>query len=157
MSRRGLAGLIILISLFCVPVSGESITGDWQLAIRIGGETKPEDTFRYKGDLGLSVLGLIIGDAMLVVPLLPPEDSWKLDLLLGVPNAAAPVSLAGAMVSTGLSCRIGYTLRSGNILSLRLGAGFPFFFEEDRRIIRETKLPLGLWPDVGLEFRRGRE
>lgn len=157
MSRRGLVGLIVLISLSCLPVWGETLTADWQLALRIGGETEHQGPVRYKGDLGISLLGLIVGDVLLVVPLLPPEDSWKLDLLFGVPNAAAPVTMEGAMVSTGLSCRIGHTLRSGNILSLRLGAGFPFFFEEGRPIIRETQVPLGLWPDIGVEFRRRRE
>ncbi len=155
MAPRHWAAPFCLLLLLTVPTTllGLSITADWALSLRLGAETELGNRTRLKGDFGASLLGLVVADALLVVPLMEPAEPWNLDLLLGIPNAAAPVTFAGGMVSVGGSIRVGRRLRTGNRLSLRLGGGYPFFFEPNRPVMRDTNLPLNLWPDIGLELR----
>ena len=127
------------------------VMADWQLGVRFGVEAPLSARLSARADLGISMFGLITGDALLGVALVEPSGPAAVLLLLGVPNAGAPVTFAGAMMSVGgtiqPSVRVGERCRLG----LRIGAGFPFFFEANRPVVRETNLPLGLWPDAGID------
>ena len=128
------------------------IMADWQLGLRFGVEAPLSARFSARGDLGLSMLGLILGDALLGVSLVDPEAPVDVQVLLGVPNAGAPVTFAGAMVSLGGALRPSVRVGECCRLGLRIGAGYPFFFEPGRPVVRETNLPLGLWPDAGIDI-----
>ncbi len=121
---------------------------DWMLSIRGGIEHRFHPHLGVKGDLGVSVMGLLAADAFLVVYTLPPESSFRLNLLLGVPNTGAPLTFSAAMVSFGGSILFGFHLTENVIMDIRLGAGFPLFFEEGKKTIRDINFPLDLWPDL---------
>lgn len=83
---------------------------------------------------------------------LDPSVPVNVQILLGVPNAAAAMTLAGAMVSVGGTLRPSVEVGTRCRLGIRIGAGFPVFLERDRPVVRETNLPLGLWPDAGIDI-----
>lgn len=128
------------------------VTADWQLGVRFGVEAPLSPRLSARGDLGLSMLGLILGDALVGVSLFDPSAPVNVQILIGVPNAAAAMTLAGAMASVGGTLRPSVEVGTRCRLGIRIGAGFPFFFERDRPVVRETNLPLGLWPDAGIDI-----
>lgn len=144
--------LLLILALPC-SIPGLSITADWTLGVRLGEETELCDWARFKVDIGASLFGLVVADALLVLPLIEPKQFWNVDLLIGIPNAATPVTFPGGMFSIGASVRIGCRMPSKHRLSLRIGAGYPFFLEPGRPVIRDTNLPVDFWPDLALEYR----
>lgn len=123
------------------------LSADWMAGVRGGIEHRGDPGIGMQADLGITPFGLFTADLFFALDLLEPENPYRFDLLLGVPNAAMPVTtIRAGMVSLGGSLRFGFDLTETVGLSFRLGAGFPFFFEEDKDIIRDTHLPL--WPDV---------
>jgi hypothetical protein len=127
---------------------------DWMLSISGGIEHRFNPKLGVKGDLGVSVMGLLTADAFAVAYFLPPESDFRLNLLIGVPNAGVPLSFTAAMVSFGLSIQFGFHLTENVLMDIRLGAGFPLFFEEGKEVIRDIAFPLDLWPDftISVDF-----
>jgi hypothetical protein len=121
---------------------------DWMLSVRGGIEHRLDSRLGFKGDLGVSIMGLLTADAFFVAYFLPPESDFRLNLLIGVPNAGVPLSFTAAMVSFGGSLQFGFHLTENVLMDIRLGAGFPLFFEEDKDVIRDIAFPLDLWPDL---------
>ena len=92
---------------------------DWMLSVRGGIEHRFHPHLGVKGDLGVSLMGLVAADAFLVVYILPPESSWRLNLLLGVPNTAVPMTFNAAMVSFGGSILFGFHLTDSVLMDIR--------------------------------------
>jgi hypothetical protein len=127
---------------------------DWMLSVRGGLEHRLDSRLGFKGDLGVSIMGLLTADAFFVAYFLPPESNFRLNLLIGVPNAGVPLSFTAGMVSFGGSIQFGFHLTENVLMDIRLGAGFPLFFEEDKDVIRDIPFPLDLWPDftISVDF-----
>lgn len=135
-------------NLFCLDLG-------WQLDIRCGIEHKFNSHLGMKSDIGLAFPGILVADAFLVVYLLPDSYRWHVNICTGVPNASVPLGANAVMVSLGGSLLVRYRITERRSMNLRLGEGFPLFFEKDKDIIRNINLPLGLWPDItlGLAFK----
>jgi hypothetical protein len=86
---------------------------DWMLSVRGGIEHRFHPHLGVKGDLGVSVMGLL-----------------------------------AAMTSFGGSILFGFHLTENVLMDIRLGAGFPLFFEAGKETIRDVNFPLDLWPDL---------
>ncbi|MBA7474407.1 hypothetical protein ES707_09759 [subsurface metagenome] len=129
---------------------------EWGLALQAGFEYRGSGFTGVKADLGLSLFGLLVCDFFTVIYLLPRDNPFRLNLLAGIPTAAVPLSFNAAMVSFGGSVVLGYNLSDYLSLDLRLGAGFPLFFEKDKEMIRDIGFPLELWPDavISLNFKQ---
>jgi hypothetical protein len=145
------ATVILLVAALAPPArSCETrihLSADWMAGVRGGIEHRGDPGIGVQADLGITPFGLFTADLFFALDLLEPETPYRFDLLLGVPNAAMPVTtIRAGMVSLGGSLRFGFDLTETVGLSFRLGAGFPFFFEEDKDVIRDT--PMTLWPDV---------
>lgn len=157
MGRRILVlELLFLLGSFQVSALPVDVTVDWQLSLRIGTERPVGERVDFRYDAGISCLGLVVFDVLVVKPIWQPAEGPRLDLIAGVPNAGFPVNLTGAMVSVGGGCRLGWQVSRERWLSLRLGAGYPFFFEPGKPVVRDVHFPLGLWPDLALEFRHDK-
>jgi len=133
-----------------------SATLDWEFALQAGFEYRGPGFTGVKADLGVSLLGLLVWDVFTVIYLLPRDNPFRLDLLAGIPTAAIPLSFNAAMVSFGGSVVVGYNLSDSLCLDLRVGEGFPLFFEKDKEMIRDIHFPLDLWPDaaISLNFKK---
>ena len=133
-----------------------SATLDWAFALQAGFEYRGPGFTGVKADLGVSLFGLLVWDLFTVIYLLPRDNPFRLNLLVGIPTAAIPLSFNAAMVSFGGSVVLGYNLSDSVSLDLRLGAGFPLFFEKDKEMIRDIHFPLDLWPDgaISLNFKQ---
>ena len=129
---------------------------EWAFALQAGFEYRGSDFTGVKADLGLSLFGVLVWDFFAVIYLFPQDNPFRLNLLAGIPTAAVPLSFNAAMVSFGGSVVLGYSLSDSLFLDLRLGAGFPLFFEKDKEMIRDIHFPLDLWPDVviSLNFKQ---
>jgi len=129
--------------LFCTGVN-------LQLGAFAGMEHRYNDHIGFRGDIGLAVFGLVLFDALLLFYFLPDNYRWQFGLAAGIPNAGMPLSLNAGMVSTGGSVFTRFKANKKLNIDFRIGAGFPFFFEKDRDIIRDINFPLNLWPDLFL-------
>ncbi len=153
----------ILTLLLLLTVAGKSFSSDnlicvsldWQLSVRGGIEHKFNHRLGIKSDIGISFLGILNADALLVVYLLPEKFRWELNICAGIPNIAAPITFEGAMISLGGSLLTRFKINEKVGVDLRVGEGFPLFFEKDKDVIRDINFPLGLWPDfvLGVSFR----
>lgn len=126
-----------------------TVRADWMFTLRAGIEYRFGRYLGIKADIGTNFVQ-VAGDLCGVLYAIAPESPWQANLLFGVPNIGAPVTLDGVMVSPGVSVETGYRWTSGVGVDLRLGEGFPFFFEEGKDIIRPVSLAFGLWPDIAL-------
>lgn len=134
-------------NIFCVNIN-------WQLGVLAGIEHRVNDHIGLRGDVGLAIFGLVIADALFMVYFLPDNYRWQVGLGAGVPNAGMPFSFNAGMVSLGGTVLTRFKASDKLNIDLRLGTGFPLFFEKDRDIIRDISFPLELWPDfmLGLSF-----
>jgi hypothetical protein len=123
---------------------------DGQLSLRAGMEHRYSERLGLKYDLGVGATGTVVADAFMVVYLLPDTSRWELDLCLGMPNAGVPIGAGAGMVSLGLSLLVRRELGERMAIDLRLGEGFPLFFESGTDVVRDISFPLELWPDVTL-------
>ena len=149
---------IIAILLLIVTVAYSSsnnlicLSLDWQLSLRYGMEHKFNDRIGGRFDIGVAFYGLIVADAFMIFYLLPESNKWQVNICAGIPNTGAPFTFDGAMVSVGASVLVRRSLTERLNFEFRLGEGFPFFFEKDKDIIRDTQFPLNLWPDIMIGF-----
>lgn len=157
---KGFLLFFLFLVLFCTTVFSDELylsAGlDSMFSIQAGFEYRGSDFIGVKSDLGLSLFGLLVWDLFAVIYLLPRDNPFRLNLLAGIPTAAIPLSFNAAMVSFGGSVVPGYNLSDSVSLDLRLGAGFPLFFEKDKEMIRDIRFPLDLWPDaaISLSFKQ---
>ena len=148
--KPALLGLVILVLLAApVDASETHISGclDWTVGSRAGIEYLFNPVVGWKADLGMSPFGLVTADAFGMICLLPYDHSYRLNLLLGIPNMATPLTFNAAMVSFGGSIEAGYWVNHRVSLNIRLGVGYPLFFERDKDVTRDIGFPLDLWPD----------
>jgi hypothetical protein len=120
---------------------------DWAVGSRAGLEYYVDPGFAWKADIGMQPFGLIIADAFGVIGLLPYAHRFRLNLLVGIPYAGMPIGYPGGMVAFGGSVEVGWWANHRVSLNLRIGGGFPLFFERGEDMIRDTQFPLNLWPD----------
>jgi len=150
--------ILALILVSSVPVMAAdtlfSVSCDMFLGIRLGLESRFTDNRGVKADVGAAFYGLLLADCFYVIYLLPEDHRFRLNLLLGVPTASAPVTFEAAMVSFGASMAGGYRFTENFSMDLRLGAGFPLFFEPGKDVIRPVRIIFipYLWPDIALGF-----
>lgn len=149
---------LILLFFTAVPVIAAdtllSVSCDMLLGIRLGLESRFTNNRGVKADVGAAFSGLFTADAFYVIYLLPEDHRYRLNLLLGMPTAAAPMTFEAVMVSFGASLAGGYHFTDNFSMDLRLGAGFPLFFEPGKKVIRPVRvlfIPY-LWPDLTLGF-----
>ena len=129
-----------------------TISVDWQMSVQGGVEYRFNDYFGMKADLGVSIMGLLNFDLFAMIDTIPEDNPWRLSLLLGVPNLLVPLTFNAAMVSLGGAVEVGRQLSDAVQLNLRVGTGFPLFFESEKEMIRDIDFPFGLWPECVLEF-----
>jgi hypothetical protein len=166
--------LALLFLLVCLAAGAEerylSTALTFPLGFRIGCERPLGARTGFKADIGLEMLQLPAADLLFLVHLLPPESRMRVNLALGVPTAMTAAEFQPLhlypMFSLGGSLVIGWRLRSGKTLDLRLGGGVPFFFgEKDKPVLRPLHVPrpgggedleIYFWPDLalGLNFKR---
>jgi hypothetical protein len=135
---------------------------DWALGIRGGVEYRFNRIMGVKADIGLAMFQAPAADAFWVLYFLPQDQRWRLNLLLGIPNAMFPFEVNPfrlyAMVSFGGCLSCGYWFSDSISIDLRLGGSFPLFFgEEDKSMIRPLNFPFFrdtplryIWPDLVL-------
>jgi len=128
---------------------------DLQLCIRGGIEHRFNHRLGIKSDIGISPFGIATADGLLVVYLLPEKYRWELNICAGILTLSAPVNFKGAMLSFGGSLLTRFKISEKVGIDLRIGEGYPLFFEKDKDIIRDARFPLNLWPDLvlGVSFR----
>ena len=155
--------LVVLMTITLLFVSGIpvmaadtlfSVSCDMFLGIRLGLESRFNNNGGVKADIGAAFYGLLLADAFYVIYLLPKDHRLRFNLLIGMPTASAPMTFEAAMVSFGASMAGGYRFTDNFSMDLRLGAGFPLFFEPGKDVIRPVRMffiPY-LWPDVVLGF-----
>ena len=157
MKRMLLCAVLLLMICFSASASDRtvSLSFDTFLGIRLGAEVRFHPRMGVRADVGAAFYGVLLADAFYVFYLLPAEHRLRLNLLLGIPNASAPLTMSEAMISFGASFAFGYRLTDTLSLDLRLGAGFPLFFDPDGELIRPVKIAFFvpyLWPDLALSF-----
>lgn len=129
------------------------ISLDWQGALLYGSEWRPARFSGLKLDAGVSVVGLLLGDVYYAFYLLPEEKRIQPAFLVGMTNASVLFNFQAAMIATGTAVSTSFRLTDRLSLDIKLGAGFPFFFEEGEDVIRDIQFPLDLWPDAALGIR----
>jgi hypothetical protein len=153
--------LVVLGLLFLIGASAFAsdllldVSLDVFLGLRVGVEYRFHPRMAVKADLGATFYGTFVADAFYVVYLLPGCHRFRLNLLLGIPTASAPMTLQAAMVSLGASLTAGYRFTDAFSMDFRLGGGFPLFFEPGKDIIRPLNTPFFIpyvWPDLVLGF-----
>ena len=149
--------IIALILFTCTTVfSGTNphiFTLDWQIGVQYGTEWRFGRFNGAKVDAGISLMGLIIADSYYVFYLRDEEEPVQVSLLAGITNVAVPISFNAGMVAVGGSVLTSITLSERLNLDLKIGAGFPVFFEKNKDSIRDISFPLNLWPDAGISLR----
>jgi hypothetical protein len=132
-----------------------SVSIDWQLGVRCGIEYRFHPSLGVRFDSGVALYGLVLADAFFLLYLLPEDSPFECNILAGIPNAGVPFTFNASMVSFGLSLMVRYWWNEVFGIDLRVGAGFPLFFEKGKEIIRDVMFPLELWPDLvlGITFR----
>ncbi len=156
--------LFCLVFAFCSPLAapgapttaqgGSPLTlavgVDWMAGIRAGAEYLPGGRIGIRLDLGITLLGLLTADMLAAYHLLPPGSRVELNLLVGIPNLLVPLTWSAAMVSVGAGLELRWFLWRTAGIALRIGEGYPLFFEAGKPVIRPLRFPLGLWPDAVL-------
>lgn len=131
-----------------------TVSVDWQMSVQGGVEYRFNEYFGMKADLGVSIMGLLNLDLFAMIDILPEDNPWRLCVLAGVPNFLVPLTFNAAMISFGGAVLVGRQLSDTLWIDLRVGAGFPLFFESgsDKEMIRDIQFPFNLWPECVLEF-----
>jgi hypothetical protein len=147
--KRKIACLVLLLVL-CISSAGAdcllSVSCDPFLGVRLGVESRFRPNMGLRVDAGAAFYGVLLADAFYLFYLLPEDHRFRLNLLIGIPTASTPITFEGAMVSLGISLAAGYRFTDIFSMDLRLGAGFPIFFERGKEVIRSVYL----WPDIVL-------
>jgi len=158
-TMKKLIFLIILLLLLTHAGFGEdnlfSINLNWQLGIRCGYEYNFNNILGLKADAGVGIPGIIMADVFFTTRIFTNNPHWQFIICSGIPNILMPIGTLAFMVSPGLSVLIRRKISERLNIDLRIGEGFPLFFEKGKKIIRDVDLPLGLWPDlnVGVSFK----
>ena len=151
---------LLLIGLFFLLVNAFSFSSeflitvsvDWSLGIRGGVEYRFNRYSGIKGDIGISMLMVPAADLFYVVYLMPEDNKLRLNLLFGVPDILTQFHLNPfkpyLLTSLGGSFLIGYRFNECISTDIRLGGGFPLFFEENEPIVRPFPIPLPGLEDV---------
>jgi hypothetical protein len=153
--QRALIGFAVLVLLAAPAAASEiHISGclDWMVGSRVGLEYYIDPGFAWKADIGFQPFGLVTADAFGVIGLLPYGHRYRVNLLVGIPFAGMPAGYPGGLVSFGGAIEVGWWANHRVSLNLRIGAGFPLFFEKDADVIRDTQFPLNLWPDLAFSL-----
>ena len=153
--------ILLILFLFLVVNAGFgednlfSINLNWQLGIRFGYEYNFNSRVGLKTDAGIGIPGIIMVDMFITTRIFNPNPPWQFILCGGIPNILMPVGEPAFMLSPGVSILIRRKVSKRSNIELRIGEGFPLFFEKGKKVIRDINLPLGLWPDfnIGISFK----
>lgn len=154
--KRMLACLVLLLAICTSSPAADrllSASCDLFLGVRIGLESRFHPRMGVRADLGAAFYGLFLADAFYLFYLLPENHRFRLNVLFGIPTASAPMTFEAVMVAFGVSLAAGYRFTDTFSVDLRLGAGFPLFFERGKDVVRPVRIPLFvpyLWPDLVL-------
>jgi hypothetical protein len=121
---------------------------DWMIGERIGMEYSLSDDVGIEGHVGMSLMGIMTADLMASFRLFSWDSRFQLDLVAGIPNFGWPTSWNAFMVSFGGGARVGFKIGHNLCLFIRLGLGFPVFYEHGKDVIRGMKI----WPDFVVGF-----
>ena len=146
--------ILLVLTIICIPGSSlaYSVEVDWQMSLQGGVSYCFNEYLGVKGGLGISLMGLLAAESYLVVdPHLVPKP-WRATLLVGIPNFLVPSSFNAAMLSLGGALEVERDISPSLTIALRVGAGFPLFFEEGKALVRDVRFPFGLWPEVVLSL-----
>lgn len=149
---------IIFILLLLISITGKSfasdnticISLDWQLSVRGGIEHQFNHRLGIKSDIGISFLGLLCADALLVVYLLPEKCRWELNACAGIPSAITLITFESGLLSFGGGLLTRFKINDKVGLDFTVSEGFPLFFEKDKDIVSDNNFPLNLWPNFVL-------
>jgi len=135
-------------NLFCINLN-------WQLGIRFGYEYNFNNHIGIKTGIGVGIPGIIMAEAFLTVKTFCDNPLWQFTICSGIPNIMMPIGTWALMISPGVSVLIRRKISENLNINLRIGEGFPLFFEKGKDVIRDVNLPLGLWPDlnIGVSFK----
>ncbi len=146
--------LIVLLCLLLTALSAGSpeytLSFDWQMSVQFGIVSWFSDSLGIQGALGVSLMGLGSGELYILIDPAFLSDPWHLTMMAGIPNILAVPDLVGTMISFGGALELKRDLGEKFALSLRLGTGFPFFFEEGGALVRDIQFPLDLWPEASM-------
>ncbi len=149
--------IVLLLFVVCAGVSGVELALqvglDWMLGARAGVECLFAPRFGVQTHVGGSIAGSINSDLFLLYEIYSPSPRFSLRVLAGVPNAVFPIGANAFMVSLGGAAEALWRFKRGLGFSVRIGEGYPFFFENLQYNGKGVAYPLGLWPDLFLSLR----
>ncbi len=155
--------LFVVLSSGFVPEAGAqeftiSAGLSWDLCIKAGGSYMFMPGFGEKADVGISLFSAegdfaLCYDLLLAVRKGSEESPFSYGAYLGIPSGYLVFTEpAAVMFAPGISVFGGYSLNSTMELLVHFGAGYPLFLEGGNLTWGNTRFPLGLWPDFGIEF-----
>lgn len=178
MNMRRIAAIIILaaiIMLVSASVFAETQPNDflgvslsWDLSVKLCYQHQFNEVIGIKASVGtyLFIPMFIIDDSFAIVEELlavfsffPLDNPFQMRLGLGVPVSSVVFypdddgnRVIAFTVSPGADLYAGWRFKGGQRLGLWLGAGYPFVYDAGRTDWGLKNSPLGLWPDLDIEF-----
>lgn len=144
--------VVLLLLVICAATTcGEELSISagigWMAELRAGGEYLFLPRLGLQAHVGASIASAMTADAFLVWRMSNAPGRASVRLLIGVPNALLPFGVNELMVSLGAAVegRLWLSRRVG--LSVRMGEGYPLFYENGAFVSKSLRYPLGLWPD----------
>lgn len=151
--------VVFLFPLFSTSAEELNISAgiSWDLSLKGGIRYMITPAFGIKADMGISLFSME-GDAAFTYDLFFVAKQnitgtpFGLGVYIGIPTGyfvfTSPFSIMNAF---RLSLFTDYRLTNTVNLSLRAGGGYPLFFTDNSWGFKQTRFPLGIWPDLGLE------
>lgn len=157
------AVLFVILSAGFVPEAGAqeftiSAGLSWDLCIKAGGSYMFMPGIGVKADVGISLFSAegdfaLCYDLLLAVRKGGGESPFSYGAYLGIPSGYLVFTEpAAVMFAPGISVFGGYSLNSDTELLIHFGAGYPAFLESGDWTWGNTRFPMGLWPDLGIEL-----
>jgi hypothetical protein len=126
---------------------------DWQMSVQCGIAYRVSEHIALDAGLGVSPMGLVTTECLVAYATELCTPPWALSLLFGIPNFNVPFTFDALMISIGSALEVSRKISSSYELALRIGAGFPLFFEHDKPMVRDIQFPLDIWPELSLSMR----
>ena len=154
---RTIGIIVVLLFVLCAGVSGVELALqvgiDWMLGARAGVECLFGPRLGLQTHVGASIARSIDGDLFFLYEIYSPSPRFSLRLLGGLPNVIFPLGANAVMVSFGGAAEALWRFKRGIGLAVRIGEGYPFYFENWQYTGSGVAFPLGLWPDLFISLR----